>query len=176
VVQATAAEGIEVPVELGADPADFAAGDARPDTEGFDQIVDLAGRHAVHVGLHHHCEQGTVDTAASLEQRREERALPQLGDREFHVARRGGDQLGTVPIALGHPSLGALMRAGTDHGDGLGLDQLLQNPLQARPDGVGHLAGLERGEQFGQVRIVEGHRRGGLLRGPGKEHVRASRR
>ena len=38
------------------------------------------------------------------------------------------------------------------------LDRLLEDPRQRRSDGVGHLAGLERGEKFGQVGLGEGHR------------------
>ena len=56
----------------------LALGDPAGDAERLDEVVDLAGRHAVHVGLHHHREQRPVDAPAPLQQRREERALPQL--------------------------------------------------------------------------------------------------
>ena len=36
--------------------------------------------------------------------------------------------------------------------------ELLEDPLQARADGVGHLTRLECGEQVGKVRMGEGHR------------------
>jgi hypothetical protein len=136
----------------------------------FDQVVDLAGGDAVHVGLHHHRVQGPVDPPAPLQQRREEAALAQLRDRQLDVPRRGRDQLRAMPVALRRASLGALMRAGADDRGRFRFDQLLQDPLQRGADRVGHLPGLERGEQFGQVRLAEGHR-WLLLREPGKEHV-----
>ena len=43
------------------------------DAQRRDQVVDLAGRDPVHVGLHDHGEQGPVDPAAALEERGEER-------------------------------------------------------------------------------------------------------
>jgi hypothetical protein len=131
VVEAAVAESVELPVELSADPRHLALGDPRSDPKRLDQVVDLAGRHAVHVRLHHHREQGPIDPAAPLEQAREERALPQLRDRQLDI-----------------PGLG------------------VQDPLQTLADGVGHLARLQRGEQFGQVRLSEGHRRS-PLRDPG---------
>ena len=56
------------------------------DAERLDEVVDLAGRHAVHVGLHHHREQRPVDPAAPLQQRREERSLTQLRDLQLDIA------------------------------------------------------------------------------------------
>jgi hypothetical protein len=59
-------------VEVSADPADLALADARVGAQGLDQVVDLAGAHAVQVGLHDHREQRLVDPATPLQQRREE--------------------------------------------------------------------------------------------------------
>ena len=78
--------------------------------------------------------------------------------------------LATVAVALGSAGVVALMGRGADGGGGLGFDELLEDPLQRGADGVGHLACLEGGEQFGKVRLGEGHRRS-PLRDPGKEHV-----
>jgi hypothetical protein len=39
----------------------------------------------VHLGLHDHREQRPVDPAAGLQQRREERSLPQLGDPQLDI-------------------------------------------------------------------------------------------
>jgi hypothetical protein len=75
-----------------------------------------------------------------------------------------------VPVALRGAGVGPLVRAGTDHRGRFGFDQLVQDPLQAGADRVSHLAGLKRGEQFGQVRLGVGHRRS-PLRDPGKEHA-----
>ena len=71
-----------------------------------------------------------------------------------------------MPVALGRARLGPFVRAGADDRGRFGLDQLLEDPLQRRADRVGHLAGLERGEQFGQVRSVR-VTGGLLLRDPG---------
>ncbi len=62
-----APERVEVGVELRADPRHLALGDPRLKAQRPDQVVDLAGAHPVHVGLHHHREQGPVDPAAPLE-------------------------------------------------------------------------------------------------------------
>jgi len=166
VVQRPVPEGVEVPVELGADAGHLAAADPRRNTEGGDQVIHLPCGDAVDVGLHDHGEQGPVDAAPPFEQRREERPGPQLGDLQLEVPGGGGQQTLAVPVALGGAGIAPLVRAGADHRGRFGFDQLVENPLERRADRVGHLPRLERGEQLGQVRISEGHRRG-LLRGPG---------
>ena len=108
-------------------------------------------------GLHHHRVEGPVDPSTPLQQRREERPRPQLGDLQLQVTGLGRPQARAVPVALRHAVLAAFERAGTDLGGGLRLDQLLDDPLQARADRVGHLPGTERVEKVGQVRIVMGH-------------------
>jgi 2-phosphosulfolactate phosphatase len=153
VAERSAAELLQVAIELGADPGNFASRDAAGDTERLDQIVDLARGHAVHVALRDHGEQRPVDPPLPLEQRREGRPLAQLGDRQLNVARLGGEQPGSVLVALSRARLGALVGCGADERGRLRLDELLEDSLQARADLVGHLAGLERSEKFGQVRI-----------------------
>jgi hypothetical protein len=98
VIEAAVPEGFEVPVELAADAADLALGDAAGDAERLDEIIDLAGAHAVHVGLHDHREQRPIDPAALLQQRREERSLPQLRDLQLDVASRRRQQPGRRPL------------------------------------------------------------------------------
>jgi hypothetical protein len=71
-------EAGDLGVQLATDPADLGLGDPGVHAQGLDQVVDLAGGGAVHVGLHHHRQQGPVGAAAGLQQRREERPLPQL--------------------------------------------------------------------------------------------------
>ena len=46
----------------------------------------------MHIGLHDDRHQGPVDPAARLQQRREERPLPQLGDAQLDIAGLGGQQ------------------------------------------------------------------------------------
>lgn len=60
-------------VEAGADAGDLGLGNARGHAKGVDEVIDRARGHSVNVGLHHHCVQGLVDTAASFEQAREGR-------------------------------------------------------------------------------------------------------
>ena len=92
VVQRPGAERADDLVQAGADPRDLGLGDPGVDAQRLDQVVDAAGRDAVDVGLHHHRVQRLVDPAAGLEDRREERALAQLGDPQLDVAGLGGQQ------------------------------------------------------------------------------------
>jgi hypothetical protein len=170
VIQGPVPERLQVTVELGADPRHLALADPGTHAEGSDEVVDLASRDAVHVGLHHHREQRPVDPPPPLQQRREEAPFAEPGDLQFQIPCLGRQQARTVPIALRGARVGPFVRCRANEGRGLGLDQLLKDPLQRHADGVGHLARLERGEQVGQVRLGEGHRRS-PLRDPGKEHV-----
>jgi hypothetical protein len=72
-----------------------------------------------------------VDAPAGLQQRREERALPQLGDLELHIAGLGRQQPGASPVAVGRGGLGALIGLGADVLSGLGVDQGLQHQRHA---------------------------------------------
>jgi hypothetical protein len=99
--------------------------------QGLDQVVELGGGGAVPIGLHHHCQQGSVNAAGWRQQRREERALPQLGDAQLQLAGLGRQQPGAGAIAVGGAGLGALIAAGTDGLVGLGVDQRLQHQPSA---------------------------------------------
>jgi hypothetical protein len=116
-------------VEVRADPGHLRLGDPGVRTQRLDQVVDLPHRRAGHVGLHHHREQRLVDPPAAFQQRREERPLPQLGDAQVDIPRRGGDRLGPGAVALGQAGVGALVRVGADERGRLGVDQLLQDHL-----------------------------------------------
>jgi hypothetical protein len=85
-------------IELDTDPGDLGLGDPTVDAQGLDQVVDLAGGGAVHIGLHHHRQQRPVDATAWLQQRREERALAQLGDPKFDITCLGGSSRVRVPL------------------------------------------------------------------------------
>ena len=56
--------------------------DAGVHTEHCDKVVDTAGGHPVHVGLHHHGVERLIDPAARLQHLGEERAPIELRDRE----------------------------------------------------------------------------------------------
>ena len=156
--QVPVGERRDLGVEVRADPGDLGLGDPGVRTQRLDQVIDLPHARAGHVGLHHHREQGLVDPAPPLEQAREERPRPQLGDRQLQIPRRGGQHPGPVPVALHHPGLGALVQAGTDRLGGLGLDQLLVHPLQRQPDTLHAISGVQSSEQFEQGRLGQGHR------------------
>ena len=167
VIQAAVPERVEVPVQLRADPRHLATWRSPSATpRAWTRSSTLRVRHPVHVGLHHHREQGPVDTPAPFQQGREERPGPQLRDLQLDIARRGGHQPGPVTVALRGPGLGALMAARRRSGRSLrprsapgGSTPSSSGPRRSPPR-------PERVEQFGQVMISEGHRRV-LLRVPG---------
>jgi hypothetical protein len=68
----------------------------------------------MHVGLHDDGQQGPVDAAARLQQRREERALPQLGDAQLHITGLGRQQPRAGAVAMGGAGVGALIPASAD--------------------------------------------------------------
>ena len=112
----------------------------------------------MHIGLHHHRQQGPVDAAAGFQQRREEGALPQLGDAQFHIAGLGRQQPGAGPVAVGGALLGALIGPGADVLGRLGVDQRLQHQSKTLADEVEVTAGAQCIKQLGQGRLAEGHR------------------
>ena len=158
VVEGAVSELLELLVEPRKDPAHLGLGDPRGHPEGLHQLVDPPRRDPLDVGLHDHGEQGPVDAPAALKEAWEEASRPELRDPELHVPGRGGQQAPPVAVSLGGALLGALVAAGADPGRGLGLDELLEDPLQAGSDALGQLAGLDGLEQLGQVKLGEGHR------------------
>ena len=80
-------------VELLAEPADLALGDA-VHPHGLNQIVDRAGRDALDIGLLHDRGERLLRHPARLEEAREIAALAQLGNAQLH---RSGARL---PIAV----------------------------------------------------------------------------
>lgn len=122
------------------------------------QVVHAAGGHALDGGLHQHRVQRLVDTAPGLEDRGEERALPQLRDPQLHIVGLGGQQLRPGAVAFGDTVLGALIPVRADHPGRFELDQLLQHQAHALTDQVHAITGTERLEQLGQGRLGQGHR------------------
>jgi hypothetical protein len=112
----------------------------------------------VHIGLHHHRQQGPVDAATRLQQGREEGALPQFGNLELDVAGLGRQQPRSGAAALGRALLAGLIGPGADVLGGLGLDQRLQHQGERFADEVEVTAGAQCIEQLGQGRLAEGHR------------------
>jgi hypothetical protein len=112
----------------------------------------------VHVGLHHHGEQRLIDPAATLQQRREERAGPQLRDAQLHIPGRGAHQPIPVPVALGHPGRGSLVRCRPDPSCRLRVDQRLEHRLQRLTHHAIGVGDLQRLQQLQQGRLIQGHR------------------
>jgi hypothetical protein len=119
VLQRPVPERGDLGVEILADPAHLGLADTGVRSEGLDQVVDLAGAHAMQMGLHDDREQDLVDPPAALQQAREERPGPQLRDPQFQVSRRGRQRPGTGSVADRRAGLGALPGPGADHALGL---------------------------------------------------------
>jgi hypothetical protein len=134
VIQRPFLESRQFFVQFAADAGDLGFRDPAVRSEGFDQVIDRAGRDAVHVGLHHHGEQRPVDPPPAFHQRREERPAAHLRVLQVQVAGLRGQQAFAVAVAPRRARLGVLMRRGTDHLGGLRLDQLLQDALAHHPD------------------------------------------
>ena len=128
--QVAGVERGHVGVQLGADPRDLTLGDPRLGAQRGDQVVDLAGGDAVHVGLHHHRVQRHVDPPPRREQGGEERPGAGLGDLDRQVPSGRGDGLVPGPVAVGRAGLGAFVRVGADVLGRLGVDQGLQDRVQ----------------------------------------------
>ena len=158
VTECAATERPDVLVESGADSRHLRLRDSRVETHRRHQVVDGAGRHTGHVGLHHHRVQGLVDAPTWFQQRREERPGAELGDRYVEIAGLRRQHPRAVTVALGDPALGAFVAAGADRRRGFGLDQLLQRPAGELVDQIYAVGYLQRGEQIGQGRLRQSHR------------------
>src|SRR5208283_4124494 len=80
-----AKEGFDLLVDLLAQPADLAPGDA-VHAHGAHEVVDRAGRDAMNVGLLHDRRDGLLGQPARLEKAREVAALAQLRDAQLNRA------------------------------------------------------------------------------------------
>ena len=114
----------------------------------------------MHIRFHHHRIQRLVDPAASFQQRREERAGPQLGDLDLDIAAGGGHGLRSMSVAVRYPGVGAFVAAGAELVGGLGFDQRLQAGADQFGEHAGAVGALERVELGEQCRMIVGHRVG----------------
>jgi hypothetical protein len=131
-LQRAVQERLHLLVDLLAQPADLALGDAAH-AHGLDQVVDRAGGDAVHISLLHHGGERLLGQPARLQEGREVAAFAQLGDAQLHRAGARLPQPVAVAVALGQ-SLGALLAIA---GAGLALDLQLHQALGRKAD---HLA------------------------------------
>jgi hypothetical protein len=175
--QGAVLEGRALHIEAGADPRYLRAGDPRADPQRLDQVIHTARRDALHIRLGDHRVQGLIDPPARLEQTREERPRPQLGDLQLHVPGLGGQQPRPVPVALRGSRLAALVALGADRLGRFGLDQLPEDQTDRLADQVDPLPRPEHLQQLGQGRIIKGHRRlltGGFLAKHTEDHADGS--
>jgi hypothetical protein len=156
VVQGPVAELGHHHVELAADAAHLTFGDPRLDPQGLDQVVDLAGRHSVDVGLHDHRPQRLVDPPAGFEQGREEAALAELGDLQVHVPGLRRQQPGPVAVAVRGAALGALVRGSANLLGRLQVDQGLEHYLHRLAHEIEIAARTQRVEQLGRGKTGQG--------------------
>jgi hypothetical protein len=129
VVQLTAPEGVQLFVQVRADPGDLALGYPSVRAECLDQVVDRPGVDAVDVGFHDHRVEGLVDAPPALQQAGEEAPGPQFRDRKLEAAGLRGHRFLPVTVAPGGAGAGVFAPLGADLCGGLGLDQFLQQPL-----------------------------------------------
>jgi hypothetical protein len=90
------------------------------ETHRLDQFIDPPGRHATDPGLldyHNECLLGGL---ARLQERREVRALPQLGNAQAEWAESGVEAAIAVTVAVIKPVAGALVPAGADQAFDIG--------------------------------------------------------
>src|SRR5262249_30109174 len=150
----TSQERLHLLVDLGAEPADLALGDpAHP--HRLHQIIDRAGRHAVHVSLLDHGGERLLRHAPRLQEAREVGALAQLRDAQLDSAGARLPAAVTVPVALGE-TLGALLAVGRP---GQALDFELHQPLGRKADHLTQKIGIRRLlHERAQVHHLVGHR------------------
>jgi len=119
VVQRPVPERREGHIELSADPGHLGLADPRCCTQRGDEVIDLAGRDPMDVGLHHHRVEGGIDLTAPIEDGREEAAMAELRNRQVHIPGLRRQQAG--PAA---------------ERSRLGVDQGLEDHLHALADQV----------------------------------------
>jgi hypothetical protein len=158
-IQASGAEGMDLGVELFADPADLVLGDAL-DPERFGEVVDGSGRDVVDVGLLHNREQRSLVPAPRFQQARKAGPLPELGDLQLQGADPGVPLPVSIAVAVGRPTRRALVRLGADQVGHLGVHQLLRQQLNAVAKKVRIRALLRLDEQVQQCHPETRHRCG----------------
>ena len=158
-VETPAAEGLDLSIELAADPAHLILGDAL-DPQCLGELIDGTRADAVHVGLLHHAEQRAFVAPPRFQQAREVRALAQLRDLQLERAHARIPFPLAVPVAAGETALGALVRRSADQLRHLSVHEFLSQELQPIAQEGRINALLRLGEQVQQCHPGVGHRRG----------------
>jgi site-specific DNA recombinase len=126
-VQPPAAEGRDLLIEAGAQPADLALADA-DDARGLDQRLDPPRAHPLDVGRRHHGDQRLLRAPARLQPAREVAAGARLGDGQVERADPRVPSPRAVAVAVGPPLARPLVAGRADLGADLGLHQFLHRP------------------------------------------------
>jgi hypothetical protein len=128
----TVEKGPHSRVDLGTEPRDLALADARH-PHRLDQLVDAAGRDALHVSFLDHRRERLLGGAPRFEEAREVRALAELGDLQLD---RTGPRL-PRPVSKAVALVGPRWRAFAVAGAAQALDLQRHQPLGDEAD---HLA------------------------------------
>src|SRR6201996_7040990 len=147
-------EGLHLVVDLRAQPADLAFGDAAH-PHRLDQIVDRAGRNTLHIGFLDHRGERLLGHPPRLQEAGEVRALAQLGNTQLDRAGAGLPIAVAIAVAL-HQALNALLAvARARHGADLQLHQTLGRKTDHLAQQIG-IRGLLH--ERAQVHHLVGHR------------------
>jgi hypothetical protein len=155
-VQRPAPPRLDHLVQLSADPRHLRLGDPlQPHRPGH--IVDPAGRHPLHIALHHHRGQRPLSPPARLQNRREVASLAQPRDLKLDGADPGVPVPGPVAVAVGHPLGGALTVLSPDLGRDLDLHERLGEGAHALAQEV-DIGTLGLAQQLIQLHLGHDHR------------------
>ena len=137
----TLAELLDVLIELATQAADAVLAHAL-DAELLDEPVDLPGRDAVDVGLHHDRHDRLLTAPPRLQERRKVgRARPGPGDRQVDLADPRLPGPLAVPVEVCHPPVGALPPGGASELGDFGFHQLAHDHRDRVAQHVSLLAG-----------------------------------
>jgi hypothetical protein len=156
-VQRPVAPGVDQLIQLGADPRDLRLGDLL-DAHRPGDLIDPPGRHALHVAGHDHTGQRPLGPPAWLQDRGEEAAGAQLGNRQLDRADPGVPVARPIAVALGHPPLGRPLAAlGADLGGDLDFHQRLGKGADPFAQEV-HVGAVGLAQQLIQLHLGHDHR------------------
>jgi hypothetical protein len=124
-LQRPLAKRLHLLVQQPGDPADLGLAD--PQAQALDELIDAARGDAAHIGLLHHRHQRLLGALARLQDRREIRALADLGDLQLDLPGPGVPPPRAIAIAVRGAILGALPVLGADQLRHLSLHDLLRD-------------------------------------------------
>ena len=133
--QRPCAKGRHDRVEFGADARDLGLRDP-VDAERLDQIIDLPGRDPMHVRLLHHGEQRMLRPPTRLQQRREVRPRPNLGNGQLDRAHPRVPRPRPGPIAIRRALPGPLVSLGANQASHLRFHQRLGEHPDTLPEDI----------------------------------------